>query len=135
MGRLQPPRPSCRICFDKEKDIPCKCMFPTPESGRIPVILEAMRTMKKEVGGDTALYGLICGPLTPRLTTCAAATFFKDMRKDPDYVVQLTSFCAEYAQKMADLYIEAGMDVIAVVGPACQPGISEGICQTYARAV
>ncbi len=102
--------------FDKEKDIPCKCMFPTPESGRIPVILEAMRTMKKEVGDDTALYGLICGPLTLG-SHLRGSDFFKDMRKDPDYVVQLTSFCAEYAQKMADLYIEAGMDVIAVVDP------------------
>jgi uroporphyrinogen decarboxylase len=102
--------------FDKEKDIPCKCMFPTPESGRIPVILKAMRTMKEEVGGDTALYGLICGPLTLG-SHLRGSDFFKDMRKDPDYVVQLTSYCAEYAQKMADLYIEAGMDVIAVVDP------------------
>lgn len=102
--------------FDKEKGVPCKCQFPTPESGRIPIILEAMRTMKKEVGDDTALYGLICGPLT-LASHLRGSDFFKDIRKDPDYVVELTSFCAEYAQKMADIYIDAGMDVIAVVDP------------------
>lgn len=102
--------------FDKEKGIPCKCKFPTPESGRLPVILEAMRTMKQEVGDKTALYGLICGPLTLG-SHLRGSDFFKDIRKDPDYVVELTNYCAEYAMKMADLYIDAGMDVIAVVDP------------------
>jgi uroporphyrinogen decarboxylase len=102
--------------FGKEKDIPCRCQFPTPESGRIPVILEAMRAMKQAVGDKTALYGLLCGPLT-LASHLRGSGFFKDMRKDPDYVVQLVSFCAEYAQKMAGLYIDAGMDVIAVVDP------------------
>jgi len=102
--------------FDKEKGIPCKCKFPTPESGRIPVVLEAMRVLKEEIGSTTALYGLICGPLT-LASHLRGSDFFKDMRKDPDYVIQLASYCAEYAQKMAELYINAGMDVIAVVDP------------------
>lgn len=102
--------------FDKEKGIPCKCLFPTSESGRIPVVLDAMRVLKKEIGDDTALFGLICGPLTLG-SHLRGSDFFKDMRKDPDYVEQLAAYCAEYAQKMADLYIEAGMDVIAVVDP------------------
>ena len=102
--------------FDKEKGIPCKCKFPTAESGRIPIVLEAMHTMKKEVGNETALYGLITGPLTLG-SHLRGSDFFKDMRKDPDYVVELASYCAEYAIKMADLYIDAGMDIIAVVDP------------------
>lgn len=102
--------------FEKEKGIPCKCKFPTPESGRIPVILDAMHTMKKEIGDKTALYGLICGPLT-LASHLRGSDFFLDIRRDPDYVVQLTSFCAEYAQKMASLFIDAGMDIIAVVDP------------------
>ncbi|SHJ33781.1 uroporphyrinogen decarboxylase family protein [Parasporobacterium paucivorans] len=102
--------------YDKEKGIPCKCKFPTPESGRIPIVLEAMRVMKEEVGDDTALYGLITGPLT-LASHLRGSDVFKDMRKDPEYVKMLASFCAEYAQKMAELYIDAGMDVIAVVDP------------------
>lgn len=102
--------------FEAEKGIPCKCKFPTAESGRIPVILEAMKVMKEEVGDDTALYGLICGPLT-LASHLRGSDFFKDMRKDPDYVIELATYCAEYAQAMSDLYIDAGMDVIAVVDP------------------
>ncbi|MCI6820381.1 MAG: hypothetical protein MR884_02775 [Clostridiales bacterium] len=43
-----------------EKTIPCQCKIPTPESGRLPVILDAMKRTKASIGDDTALYGLIC---------------------------------------------------------------------------
>lgn len=102
--------------FEKEKGIPCKCKFPTPESGRIPVILKAMREMKEYVKDETALYGLICGPLT-LASHLRGSGIFKDMRKDPEYVIELAAYCAEYAQKMIDMYLDAGMDVIAVVDP------------------
>src|SRR6056297_551139 len=32
--------------------------------GRLPVVIEACRRMKEEVGDHTALYGLFCGPFT-----------------------------------------------------------------------
>ena len=48
----------------EEIEIPCKCTIPTKESGRIPMILDVMKRMKKAVGDTTALYGLICGPFT-----------------------------------------------------------------------
>lgn len=102
--------------FEKEKGIPCKCKFPTAESGRLPIILKAMRELKAHVGESTALYGLICGPLT-LASHLRGSALFKDMRKDPEYVKELAAYCAEYACKMTDLYLEAGMDVIAVVDP------------------
>ena len=33
-------------------------------AGRFPLILEATRRLKKEIGESVALYGLITGPLT-----------------------------------------------------------------------
>ena len=102
--------------FDKEKGIPGEDMFPTAESGRIPIVLEALKTMKREVGESTALYALICGPLTLAYHL-RGSDFFKDTRKDPDYAAALTSYCAEYARRMADIYLAAGADIIAVVDP------------------
>ena len=43
--------------------VPCRCKLPRPDQGRLPIVLNAMRRMKREVGDTTALYGLICGPL------------------------------------------------------------------------
>lgn len=102
--------------FEKEKGIPCRCKFPTEESGRLPVVLQATRRLKQAVGNETALYGLVCGPLT-LASHLRGSKLFIDMRKDPEYVTQLISYCAEYAMKMVDLYLDAGADVIAVVDP------------------
>lgn len=98
------------------KGIPCKCQIPTKESGRIPLMLDAMTKLKAEVGDDIALYGLICGPLT-LASHLRGSELFLDMLMDEDYVKELISFCAEVAMKMCDYYIEAGMDIIAVVDP------------------
>jgi len=102
--------------YGSEKIVPCNCKIPTKEDGRIPEILNAMGRVKKEIGNDTALYGLICGPLT-LASHLRGSEFFMDMITDQEYVKNLVEFCAEVAIKMSEYYIEAGMDVIAVVDP------------------
>lgn len=98
------------------KEVPCLCKMPTKESGRLPLILDVMREMKQTVGEDTALYGLICGPFT-LASHLRGTTIFMDMFDDPDFVKNLIHFSGEVAKTMAKLYIEAGMDIIAVVDP------------------
>ena len=102
--------------YGSEKIVPCNCKIPTKKDGRIPEILNAMGRVKKEIGNDTALYGLICGPLT-LASHLRGSEFFMDMITDQEYVKNLVEFCAEVAIKMSEYYIEAGMDVIAVVDP------------------
>nr|MDD6336447.1 uroporphyrinogen decarboxylase family protein [bacterium] len=96
--------------------IPCKCKMPTENSGRIPMVLSVMRRMKQAVGQTTALYGLICGPFT-LASHLRGNDIFMDMFDDEDFIHGLLDFCAEVGQRMARMYIEAGMDVIAVVDP------------------
>ena len=102
--------------YAEEKKIPCSCKIPTEESGRIPMILDVMRRMKAAVGEEVALYGLICGPFT-LASHLRGSGIFKDMIQDPAYVKNLVDFCGEVSCKMAEMYIDAGMDVIAVVDP------------------
>lgn len=99
-----------------EKKIPCKCKIPTAESGRIPMILDVMKKVKAEIGNETALYGLICGPFT-LASHLRGSEIFMDMIMDEQYVNDLVSYCAEVCCKMTDYYVDAGMDVIAVVDP------------------
>ena len=99
-----------------EKKIPCKCEIPTPDSGRIPLILDATRRVKREIGDEVALYGLICGPFT-LASHLRGSEIFMDMIKDQEYVTALVDYCAEVACKMAEYYIDAGVDVVAVVDP------------------
>lgn len=96
--------------------VPCVCTLPTPEQGRLPMVLSAMRRMKAAVGETTALYGLICGPFT-LASHLRGNDIFMDMFDDEDYVKELLNYCTECGKRVADMYIEAGMDVIAVVDP------------------
>lgn len=96
--------------------VPCKCAIPKPEDGRLPMVLDVMRRMKASVGETTALYGLICGPFT-LASHLRGNDIFMDMFDDEDYVRNLVGFCAEVGNRMSDMFIEAGMDVIAVVDP------------------
>lgn len=100
----------------EEKSIPCRCKIPSREDGRLPMILDVMRRVKQEIGDQTALYGLVCGPFT-LASHLRGTNIFMDMVKDPGYVKELIEFCAEVCIAVSNYYIEAGMDVIAVVDP------------------
>lgn len=97
-------------------NIPCKCTLPKETDGRLPLVLSAMRRMKKEVGETTALYGLICGPFT-LASHLRGNDIFMDMFDDEDYVKDLLAYCTECGKRMSKYFVEAGMDVIAVVDP------------------
>lgn len=90
--------------------------LPEPGDGRLPMILEVMRKMKSAVGEHTALYGLVTGPFT-LASHLRGTDIFLDTIDDPDFLKSLMTFTGQFIQRMADLYIQAGMDVIAVVDP------------------
>lgn len=102
--------------LEETMNVPCKCTLPTKEDGRIPMVLNVMKRLKKEVGDTTALYGLICGPFT-LASHLRGNDLFMDMFDDEDYVHDLINYCVECNKRMSQYYIEAGMDVIAVVDP------------------
>lgn len=91
-------------------------VVPGREAGRLPLVLDVMQRMVDTVGSDTALYGLITGPFT-LASHLRGTEVFMDMILDPDRVVELMAFCEAVSIRMASLYIEAGMDVIAAVDP------------------
>ena len=102
--------------YEKEEGLPCDCKIPGPEDGRVPIALEATRKLKESVGDDVAIYGLICGPFT-LASHLRGTNIFMDMMKNKAYASALIGFCGQVACKMADMYIDAGADVIAVVDP------------------
>lgn len=102
--------------FEDEMVDPSTLKLPEAQDGRIPMVLDVMRRIKTAIGEDTALYGLICGPLT-LASHLRGSEFFTDMFDEPEYVEALIDYCADVNIRMADLYLEAGMDVIGVVDP------------------
>jgi uroporphyrinogen decarboxylase len=84
--------------------------------GRLPIVLTALDMLKKEIGDEVALYGLICGPFTLALHL-RGNNIFLDMFDKPEEVKALIDYCADIGIKMAELYLEHGADVVAVVDP------------------
>ncbi|UYO63563.1 uroporphyrinogen decarboxylase [Acetobacterium wieringae] len=99
-----------------ELTVPCKCKIPKITDGRIPMVVDVMKRVKAAVGEDTALYGLICGPVT-LASHIRGSEFFMDIVMYPEFVKELVGFCVEVCNAMSSYYIEAGMDVIALVDP------------------
>lgn len=91
-------------------------LTPTANSGRLPIVLNVMQRMKTAVGEHTALYGLVTGPFT-LAAHLRGTEIFMDMIDQPEYVHQLLEYCRQFVEKVAGFYIDAGMDVIAVVDP------------------
>ena len=101
---------------EEPAQVPCDCKIPKKTDGRIPYVLEVMRRMKEAVGDTTALYGLICGPFT-LASHLRGNNLFTDMYDFEDEVADLFTFCKKVCIRMADYYLEAGMNVIAMVDP------------------
>ncbi len=86
------------------------------EAGRLPLVLDAVRRCQAKFGESVALYGLLTGPLTLALHL-RGDDVLMDMFDEEEDVPRLLDYCADIACQMVDAYIEAGIDVIAVVDP------------------
>ena len=86
------------------------------DAGRLPVVWDALAKVKKEIGHDTAIYGLICGPFTLALHLLGN-DIFMEMFDHSDYVQAVIGLAAALGRKMAAAYLEKGADVIAITDP------------------
>ncbi|MBI9105006.1 MAG: uroporphyrinogen decarboxylase [Spirochaetales bacterium] len=100
--------------LSETRDIPTK--IPSRDDGRIPLVLDTMKRVKNKIGKKTALYGLVCGPFT-LASHLRGTNIFLDMYDDEDFVHKLLSYSTDVAIKVAEYYIEAGMDIIGAVDP------------------
>lgn len=90
--------------------------------GRIPIVCEAIRLVKSDIGKDVVISGMIPGPYTLLLYICNPKNLFIEMKKEPqavnDALLQLSSFLAQIGQA----YLKAGADFITVHEMGGSPG-------------
>ena len=90
-------------------------VVPGEKDKRIKMVLEATRTIR-ENHPDIALYGLVTGPFTLALHLMGTDIFIK-MFEDEGYVTEVLDFANRVAKSMAEYYLKAGCDIVAVVDP------------------
>lgn len=114
-----------------------KMRVPSPADGRLPIVLPAISEIARTLGDKIGVYGLVTGPFTLALHLRGTNIFY-DMIDDPEYVHELMSFCAEVGQTVSAMYIEAGVDVIALVDPMTSqisPSDFEKFVSPYATGI
>lgn len=88
---------------------------PCPGDGRIGLVMDATHRLR-ETYPEIALYGLVTGPFTLALHLLGTDIFMQ-MLLDPDNTHRLLRFTTDVAKAMAEHYLEAGVDVVAIVDP------------------
>ncbi|MGM0532548.1 MAG: uroporphyrinogen decarboxylase family protein [Bacteroidota bacterium] len=99
-----------------------------PNQGRLPIVLEATRQLRTKYP-DVALYGLVTGPFTLALHLMGTE-IFTQMMIEPDSIKEVLEYTRQIAQKTASYYIEAGVDVVAIVDPMTSQ-IDPGSFETF----
>ncbi len=90
--------------------------LPEADQGRLPVVISAMKELKKQIGDTTAIYGLVTGPLTLAFQLRGMGLFI-DFFDDTEYIKKLLEYCTEVCMKVSTYYIHEKADIIAIVDP------------------
>ena len=84
------------------------------EKGRIPVVTEAIRILKKEIGGEVAVGTYLLGPFLLAGQVMDLEGLLKQSFKNPEAVNKVLGLFAELIIAVADIYEHAGADYITI---------------------
>jgi len=118
-----------------------KLEVPDPRrDGRLPIIIEGIERLRKEVGGKIAIYTGGQGPFSLAAEIRGLHAFLKDLYLNRDLALKLVKFCTEYMVEMGRAEAQAGADIVhlgdAFAGPSLvSPQFFRDFAMPYDRAV
>lgn len=111
-GRLQFPQVR-RVVFESTRDIG-KWVIGHWGKGRIPLICEAIRLVKEEIGREVVISGLMPGPYTLLLYLCNLPNMVREMKREPQMVTDALFHLSSFLAEIGKAYREAGADFITI---------------------
>lgn len=87
------------------------------DAGRIPIVLEAIRLVRREVGDTLPISSLVLGPFTLAGELAGLNEFLMWTVKKPEYVEEFVKFATEIAIEFAKAQYRAGSDIVMVGSP------------------
>lgn len=91
-------------------------------SGRMPIILEAIRKTKNDIGENAVVSGMIPGPYTLLLYLCNPKNLFIEMKKEPQSVINALVLLSSFLSRIGMAYREAGADLVTIHEMGGSPG-------------
>lgn len=90
--------------------------------GRIPVICEAIRLLKEDVGEEVVISGIIPGPYTLLLYLIEPGGLFAEMKREPNIVLEALFHLSSFLAQIGNAYKNAGADFITIHDMGGSPG-------------
>jgi len=92
------------------------------QRGRLPVICDAIRQLKADIGNEAVISGILPGPYTLLLYLIEPGGMFTEMKREPGAVqVALYELCS-FLSHLARAYRSAGADFITIHEMGGSPG-------------
>lgn len=112
--------------------------FEIPEDildrGRIPVLLEALRILKKEVGDFLPISSLVLGPFTLVGELVGVEKLMVWCRRRPDWVEEMVDKVTDFLIDWGKAQYRAGADIVEVGDPTASPDlISPDMFKQFAK--
>ncbi len=82
--------------------------------GRIPLVCDALRALKEDIGNEAVIGGLIPGPYSLLLFLIEPAGLFAEMKREPNLVMDALFQLSTFLAKVGNAYREAGADFITI---------------------
>lgn len=93
--------------------------LPITKTGRVPLLLNIARQLRKALGPDVPMFAIAPTPYTLATDLRGAQSLYKDMVRNPEFVARLMEFCVQPAIDYGTALMEAGADIIWVPDPLC----------------
>ena len=90
--------------------------------GRVELVCKAIAQLKKEIGSEAVVGGLIPGPYTLLLFLVEPAAIFTEMKKEPQIILDTLCHLSSFLAKVGQVYRNAGADFITIHDMGGSPG-------------
>ncbi len=93
-----------------------------PSQGRLPIICEAIRRLKADIGDEVVISGIFPGPYTMLLYLIEPGGLFTEMKRDPAAVQDALHQLSIFLSQVGSAYRSAGADFVTIHEMGGSPG-------------
>jgi MtaA/CmuA family methyltransferase len=90
--------------------------------GRVGIICDAIDHVKRDIGNEVVVSGMIPGPYTLLFYLCNPRNLFIEMKKDPQPVIDAVFHLSSFLSQLCIAYLHAGADFITIHEMGGSPG-------------
>ena len=90
--------------------------------GRLPLICNAIRLLKEDIGEEVVISGIIPGPYTLLLYLIEPGGLFAEMKREPNAVLDALFHLSSFLAQIGNAYKKSGADFITIHDMGGSPG-------------